>query len=178
MRNRHLIIAIVVAPLLSLLAWYAVGTWLGEKPTPAEAGKAYPLAAKSNCRYPSGECELRNQEFSLTIRAGAAHNDGDNAGRDSVSAISPGKTPGYGLVMEASHPLGSALMSVSNPATDPGPGVMQKLDSEGKHWGYKLRSAPPQNYRIRLVVDSAGSAYYAEASTAFLQTPDAPWSSQ
>ena len=63
--NKHVIVALIVAPVLSVLAWYAVGSFTGEQPTPAEPGQSYPLVEKSNCRYPSGECELENEDFSV-----------------------------------------------------------------------------------------------------------------
>lgn len=156
--NKHVIIAMLVAPLLALLGWYAVGNWLGEKPAPARPGQAYPLVAKSNCRYPSGECELENNDLSLRITAGSA--------------------AAYSLELSASHPLESVLMSVADPAADPGPRIMQPLDDTGLRWRYAMLTAPRETDRLRVVVASAGSAYFAEASTAFLQASEAAWTSQ
>ena len=66
-KNKHLIIALLVAPILAILAWFAVGQIAGEKAQVAEPGVAYPLVARSNCRWESGECELVNNNLKLTI---------------------------------------------------------------------------------------------------------------
>jgi hypothetical protein len=66
-KNKHVIIALIVAPILSVLAWFAVGQIVGEKAMVAEPGAAYPLVARSNCRWASGECELHNNELEMTI---------------------------------------------------------------------------------------------------------------
>ena len=66
-KNKHVITALIVAPILSVLAWFAVGQIAGEKAKIAEPGAAYPLVARSNCRWASGECELVNNELEMTI---------------------------------------------------------------------------------------------------------------
>ena len=63
----HVAIALIVAPILAILAWFAVGQIAGEKAKVAEPGAAYPLVARSNCRWASGECELHNNELEMTI---------------------------------------------------------------------------------------------------------------
>ena len=65
--NKHVVIAMIVAPVLAVLAWFATGQLSGEKPQPAEQGKSYPLVEKSNCRYPSGACDLENENFKLRL---------------------------------------------------------------------------------------------------------------
>lgn len=66
-KNKHVVIAMIVAPILAVLAWFAVGQIAGEKAQVAEPGAAYPLVARSNCRWESGECELVNNDLKLTI---------------------------------------------------------------------------------------------------------------
>ncbi|NCF24193.1 MAG: hypothetical protein GWP60_06610 [Gammaproteobacteria bacterium] len=66
-KNKHVIIALIVAPILAILAWFAVGQIAGEKAQVAEPGGAYPLVARSNCRWESGECELVNNDLKMTI---------------------------------------------------------------------------------------------------------------
>jgi hypothetical protein len=66
-KNKHVIIALIVAPILAILAWFAVGQIAGEKAHVAAPGAAYPLVARSNCRWESGECELHNNDVELTI---------------------------------------------------------------------------------------------------------------
>ena len=66
-KNKHVVIAMIVAPILAVLAWFAVGSLVGEKARVAEPGAAYPLVARSNCRWESGECELVNNDLKMTI---------------------------------------------------------------------------------------------------------------
>ena len=66
-KNKHLVVAMLVAPILAILAWYAIDVLVGEKPRPAEEGQSYPLAEKPNCRYGSGACGLKNADFELQL---------------------------------------------------------------------------------------------------------------
>jgi hypothetical protein len=49
-KNWHVIIAMIVAPILAVLAWFAVDYFVAERPHAAKEGAAYSLIAKSNCR--------------------------------------------------------------------------------------------------------------------------------
>jgi len=66
-KNRHVIIAMLVAPLLAVGAWFAVDYMVAERAQAARPGAAYPLVAKSNCRYDSGQCDLVNSDLKLTL---------------------------------------------------------------------------------------------------------------
>ncbi|MGB1440048.1 MAG: hypothetical protein ACPG63_09740, partial [Luminiphilus sp.] len=65
MNNRHVVTALLVAPLLAVLAWFLVGGIAGqpeEQPAPAEAGNSYPMIERPGCRYPGGDCGLSNED--------------------------------------------------------------------------------------------------------------------
>ncbi len=66
-KNKHVVVALIVAPILAILAWFGVGAIVGEKARVAEPGAAYPLVARSNCRWESGQCELVNNDLAMTI---------------------------------------------------------------------------------------------------------------
>ena len=74
-KNKHVVIAMLVAPVLSILAWLAVDYFISERPHVAESGATYALIAKSNCRYDSGQCDLENSDFSLSMRRGGIANN-------------------------------------------------------------------------------------------------------
>ena len=97
--NKHVIIAMIVAPILSILAWFAVGNLTGEQAAPAQAGQSYPLVEKSNCRYASGCCDLENEDFKvrLSMQEGVA---------------------GQQLVLRASHALEGVVICVPLPDSD------------------------------------------------------------
>jgi hypothetical protein len=147
--NRHVIVALLVAPVLSVLAWFAVGSLLGEKAAPARAGTAYPLLEQSNCRYASGLCELRNKDVEIALRF--------------VDAA------GAALELSASHPLQRAVLSVGDPDADQRPRSMEPRDRDGMHWRLPLDGRPAATDRIRIAVAIGDSNFFAEASTTFLQ---------
>jgi len=151
--NKHVIIAMIVAPILSILAWIAVGAFTGEKAQPAQSGNSYPLVEKSNCRYDSGVCDLENEDFRLSLSL-----------QDGVS--------GQQLVLRASHPLEGVVLSVAEPGIEAQPAAMLAADGQGLEWRMVLNDRPGPDQRIRLVARAAGSSYFAEAGTLFLQPSD------
>ena len=152
--NKHVIVAMIVAPVLSILAWLAVGEFIGEKPQVAQPGQAYPLVEKSNCRYVSGLCELENEDFRLRL----FYQD-DAAGRQ--------------LLLHSSHALEGVVISIGIPEGKERPGSMRSADEQGLEWRFVLGSRPAPEARIRLVASAAGSTYFGEAGTLFLQSGEA-----
>ena len=148
--NKHVIVAMIVAPVLSILAWFSVGEFIGEKPQVARPGQSYPLVEKSNCRYESGLCELENEDFRLKL----FYVD-DAAGRQ--------------LVLRSSHALEGVIISVGIPEGKEPPDAMRSADGQQLEWRLVLDYRPAPEERIRLVASAAGSTYYGEAGTLFLQ---------
>jgi len=151
--NRHIVIAMLVAPVLAVLAWFAAGMFAGETPELAVPGQAYPLVEKSNCRYPSGACTLENADFRVTLSAGQG-----GAGRE--------------LVLRSSHPLDGVVLGIGKPEDDVGPAVMRSADGQGLEWRLAIAGTPGAEQRIHLVAMAGGSSYFADAATAFLQPDD------
>jgi len=58
-----------IAPVLAIIAYFSVDHIVSEKPQAALPGSSYKLAAKSNCRYQSGNCTLKNGDIEVQIRA-------------------------------------------------------------------------------------------------------------
>ncbi|MEM6775387.1 MAG: hypothetical protein AAF640_11090 [Pseudomonadota bacterium] len=141
----------LVAPLLAVLAWFAVGALVGEKPHPARRGQSYPLVEKSSCRYVSGVCDLQNSSLRLTLRAGNG--------------------PKVTLKLTASHALDQVLIALAAPDDDVAPRPMEAEDDSGRLWYLPLSESPREGMRIRLVASQSGSVFFADASTAFLQGP-------
>ena len=144
--NKHFVIAMIVTPILAVLAWIAVGQVAGEQPQPAKAGQAYPLIEQSNCRYESDACDLSNEDFKLRL------------------------TMNHTLLnISASHPLEGVLLAVGTPGLDLPPGVMNPASDDGTFWQIDLGRLPGADEKIRVVARASGSDYFAEASTTFLQ---------
>jgi hypothetical protein len=148
--NKHVIIAMIVAPVLAILAWVAAGQFAGERPQTPVAGMSYPLVEKSNCRYASGACDLENEDFRLTIT---------QTGADSITE----------LVVRSAYPLDGVVIGIGSPQEEAEPTPMRAIDGQGLEWHLVLDSPPGPAERIRLVAIAGGSSYFADASTAFLQ---------
>ena len=146
--NKHILIAMLVAPILAVLAWIAVGQFAGEKPHKAQPGREYPLLEQSNCRYASGACDLVNEDFKVRLVLD--------------------KTADPVLVLSASHALDGVLLSVGTPEQNLPPEKMRPADGQGLEWRVLLGRVPSEQERIRLVATSSGTAYFAEASTLFM----------
>lgn len=150
--NKHVVIALIVAPILSVLAWIGVGQLTGEKPQAARPGQSYPLVEKSNCRYESGACDLENEEFQLRL---TFHETG--AGQE--------------LVLSSSHALQGVVLGVGATEENSQPSAMRASDGQGLQWRLAVAGRPGSGERIRLVARAGESSYFGEASTTFLQ-PD------
>ena len=62
-KNKHFIVALLIAPILAIIAYFGVDIAVSEKPHAAKKGQSYKLVSKSNCRYTSGLCDMENGEF-------------------------------------------------------------------------------------------------------------------
>lgn len=147
--NKHVVIAFIVAPILAVLAWFATGQLAGERPEAAVPGQSYPLVAKSNCRYPSGACDLENEDIRLRL-----------------SAATEG---GSELILSSSHPLDGVVLGVGEAEEETQPVMMRAVDGQGLEWRLELGSSPRFDQRVRLVAMAGGSSYFADAATAFLE---------
>ena len=150
--NKHVVVALIVAPILAILAWVGVGQLTGEKPHVALPGQSYPLVEKSNCRYESGACDLQNEDFKLRLTLE------ETAG-------------GTEMVLSASHPLQGAVLGIGGAEDDGQPATMRATDGRGIEWRLAVAGKPGPQQRIRLVARAGESSYFGDAATTFLQ-PD------
>ena len=149
-RNRHVLVAALVAPVLALIAYFAMDYMFGETPHAAVEGQSYALVEKPNCRWESGTCGLKNNEFEfeLTYR----RLQGDRLKLD----------------LESVHPLTGVLLAVvQNENDETAPVPMQAANGEGRNWTLEATITEPGTQRLRLAASAGGSVYYGDASTAF-----------
>jgi hypothetical protein len=147
--NKHVVIAMIVAPILAVLAWMGVGQLTSETPHEAVPGQSYPLVEKSNCRYASGACDLENEDVKL---------------RMTLEQL-PGRNQ---LVLTSSIPLEGVLLAVAQVEAAAEPVMMRAADGQGLQWRLSVNEVPALNERIRLVASAVGSSYFADAGTVFL----------
>ena len=153
-KNKHVVVALLVAPILSILGWYAVGNIYGEKPHAAEEGRTYKLVGRSNCRYASGSCTLHNADFELTLEP------------EMLAASS------VALSITASHALQSAAIGLAEGDSAPEPAPMTQTAEDRTQWqGLLPRPSSPES-TIRIAVTAQGATWYAEVSAIFLEAED------
>ena len=149
-RNKHLIVAMLVAPVLAIMAWFAVDYFVAERPHAAREGAAYTLVAKSNCRYDSGQCDLENGDFKLSIR--------------------PTSSTAGSLLLEmtSNFPLQSATVGLVNDGLPAAPVSMEATAENALLWVGRIDLPAGSNSELRIAVTAQGAAWYAEVPTDFL----------
>lgn len=66
-KNKHVVVALIVAPILAILSWYATGFIVDEKEHVMKDGSIYTLVVRPNCRWASGKCTLSNSDLQIDI---------------------------------------------------------------------------------------------------------------
>ena len=151
-RNRHIIVALLVAPLLALGAWFAADYLFGERPQAAVPGQSYPLVELPGCRYAGGACALKNADFELRVELDT------DAGGVAV------------LRIESDFSLDGVVAAlVSADAGGREPSALQRAEPGGRSWAIELAHAPTADDRLRIVASAGGADYFGEASARFVQ---------
>lgn len=152
LKNKHTIIALIVAPILALIAYFAVDFAVKETPHAAKAGASYALVSLPNCRYPSGQCTLKNAEFKLDL---------------SVEEVGVNV---FTLNVKSQYPLqGAKVASVESASETGSPLEMHTVDQSQQHWNAKLAGNISPNSLIQLVVAANDAYYYGETELLFSQ---------
>jgi len=155
-KNKHVVIAMIVAPILAILAWFAVGQIVGEQAQVAEPGAAYPLVVRSNCRWESGECDLANNDLQMTIlplELGAQYT------RLAIDSEFPLAQATFALVLNGNEVVGSAEHDTSS-------------DAPARMTVTIPAFADPEAV-LRVAVTVQDSLYFAEVPVVFMR-PEAP----
>ena len=152
LKNRHVVVAALVAPVLALIAWFSVDYFFGETPQAAVEGGRYALVEKPNCRWESGGCGLKNNDFELEIVFERLADGGLRLNLDSV------------------FPLEGVMLAVVRDDVEVlPPQAMNAARPGGTAWTLDTIVAQPGEERLRLVASSGGALYYGDVSTAFVK---------
>lgn len=149
--NKHVVVAMLVAPVLAILAWYAVDHLIGEKPHAAKPGEAYLLIAKSNCRYDSGQCDLANGDFEVTLRA---------------TRIGDVRMT---LELVSKFPLQQSTIGLVESGIERPPLPMDATAAGATRWVGEMSRPGSEESSLRLAVLAEGVTYYAELPVTFLE---------
>ncbi len=155
-KNMHLVVAMLVAPVLAVMAWFAVDYFAGERPHAATEGAGYTLIAKPNCRYDSGQCDLENSEFGLSLRPLAVTD----------AAVE--------LEMTSAFPLQSAALGLVDNGAELLPSPMHSTADDGLHWTAKINRPTRADAALRIAVTAQGATWYAEVPVVFMRVADQP----
>lgn len=156
LKNKHLILAMFVAPTLAIIAYFSVDYAVSEKPQAAKKGDTYKLAAKSNCRYQSGVCTLKNGDIEVKIRAQ----------RIDAKDVE--------LTMLSEIPIQQAIISYATDDFESEPVQMSvNPASTGVDDGTSERYIilflkDPENTRLRFAFNISDVMYYAETTAIFI----------
>ena len=149
-KNKHVLTASLIAPVLAVLAYFAVNALVGESPHAAEEGQSYQLVEKPNCRYNSGNCGLKNGDFELAL---------------STEKLSGDRIR---LLLESVVPLEGVKVSlIENAADEKQPVDMRPTGNDGLVWSIDLARPDPERNRLLLVASANRSLYYGDAAMKF-----------
>jgi len=155
-KNKHLLVATLMAPILGLIGYFGINALVGEKPHAAEAGQSYQLVEKPNCRYASGICGLKNMDFELVI---------------SYEQLDNGRML---LKLESEYPLDGVMLALAESGADEEqPVEMRAVNDDGLNWTLDVKQLDPNRHRLHLVASSNQTNYYGDVATKFTLTEKA-----
>lgn len=150
LKNKHLIIAMLVAPLLAVIAYFSVDHFVSEKPHVAAKGESYKLKANSNCRYKSGICTLENGDVEIELQ---------------IKIIDQNKIT---ILLSSVLPLQGAIISLLA-TNEPEKHIIMTADTDkANSWLATLNAKLDEQSLLRLVINVSDTLYYAQTSTVFV----------
>ncbi len=156
-KNKHVLTAGVMAPVLGLIGYFGINAIVSEEPQVAEAGQSYLLIEKPNCRYSSGVCGLKNVDFELTLSYEWLEND-----RMLLKVISE-------------NPLDGVVMAlVKNGVDENQPTEMRPVSTSGLDWSLDIAHPDPENDRLHVVASSNKTLYFGDVATKFTRVETTP----
>jgi len=150
-KNWHVVVAMLVAPVLGILAWFAVDWFVAERPHVAKSGASYLLIAKSNCRYDSGQCDLVNSDFKLIIR--------------------PAQLYSYQTILTIDSEFALQNVNVALVSNEVETKAVAESGGDSNlpaRWNIRIPAAPEATSTLRIAVTAQGAVYYAEVPVIFL----------
>ncbi len=148
--NKHVIIALIVAPILAVIAYFAVDASVSEKPHQAVKGESYPLIAKANCRYESGKCTFENGDISIDLETEVI----------GATAIN--------INLQSSIALQGAKMALVHSEDQSSPSNMKAINNSQTEWQLSLNTAELDNAKLQLALSINDTFYYGQTETTFM----------
>ena len=156
--NKHFIIALIVAPILAVIAYFAVDYSVSEKPRQAVPGTHYPLVAKSNCRYQSGQCTFENGDISIEVSTEVISAKVVNI---HINSTIPVDGASIGFTYDTQTEEKESGDKASKPLQ------LSSSSADRREWLISLDSEIMDASAVRLVASINKSLYYGESTTQF-----------
>ena len=150
-KSKHLIVAMLVTPVLSILAYIGTDMALSEKPHAAKKGEAYKLLSKSNCRYTSGLCDMQNGEFKIQFRS-------ESVTDEQLYLSLTSKLPLQGIKLSLVEDLEATGTPVS----------MEQIDDSNLNWKINLPAPTSEDNWLRVAAQASDTLYYGDTQTIFV----------
>lgn len=147
-KNKHIIAALLISPILAILSYFAVDALVSETPHSAVPGASYELVAKSNCRYASGQCTFKNGDMEVHLTL----NEVDQQVR---------------LNLESAVPLDGVKAALVPSEQAPAPQALVAQNAEGTGWQASYDLSYTGEEMLYLVVTANGVFYYGETVAPF-----------
>jgi len=149
-KNKHVRIAMVLAPVLGVVSYYVTRDLGSEAPHAAEEGQSYQLVEKPNCRRGGGACGLKNGDFELRLSTEWLDADRER------------------LMLSSVFPLDGVVAAlVENETGEKQPREMSPQGDDGLKWSLEMPHPDPGRDRLHLVASANRTLYYGDASTKF-----------
>lgn len=150
LKNKHVLTAAIVTPILVLVSYFAIDFIAGEKPHVAKQGQSYRLVEKPNCRYNSGRCGLKNGDFELDL---VVESPASNKPLLKISSV---------------HPLDGVMVALlENEKNEQSPREMIPKGEGGLAWSIELEPFDPDYDRLRLAASARESLYFGDVALKF-----------
>lgn len=155
-KNKHMTTAMIVAPMLAIISYFATDYLISDLPVAAERGQAYPLLAKSNCRYQSGQCTLRNGDLEVDLR---------------IENLDNGQKV---LLARSSHPLKGAKAALTSASqngvqTETQPQSFQATDGSQEQWQLPLGDGAEESTELQIAMIADSTTFFASTETTFFK---------
>lgn len=147
--NKHMIVAMIVAPILAIISYFATDYIISEPPVSAQAGESYALLARPNCRYQSGACTLKNGDVELNLRL---------AFEESVGEV---------LLATSNMPLTGVKIAIAGNTALEQPVDLVATGPENTAWILPLQSPVSRGSELQLAMESSGRLFYVSTETTF-----------
>ena len=149
-KNKHVIAALIITPILSILGYFAVDVLVAEQPHAAKQGSSYQLVARPVCRYSSGHCSMVNGEFEIDVSAEYQSDGSLQLALRSEFPLQGGKV----AIVDPGQPAGTPIALVAN-------------DASQQSWAANVPVPASAESVMRVAVAAKDSLYYGESVMAF-----------